>query len=105
MNNTSGIEPRGPRVLVLPDIVQEKINGIVVMSPTELKREQMAQTEGVVVEVGPGCWPGQPSWCAVGDRIIFAKFAGLQSAGLDKQIYRLINDEDVVALKQEKGNG
>lgn len=111
MINTSGITPRGHRLLILPDTVSEKVNGIVVMAPTELKREQMAQTEGTVVEVSAGCWqggqfaPGELAWCQVGDRIIFAKFAGLQSQGADKKIYRLINDEDVVALKQEKGNG
>ena len=34
-------------------------------------------------------------WCKVGDKIIFAKYAGLLYLGKDGQNYRLINDSDV----------
>lgn len=117
MVNLSGIHPSGPRLLVLPEQVEEKTKGgIIRFTPAEREREELAQIEGVVVEVGPGSWLSRDSaaplfgaagWCSVGDTIIFAKYAGLVVTGADDKRYRLINDLDVVAVKKptETSNG
>ncbi len=104
--NSSGILPRGPRVLVKPDAVDEKSSGgIVQFTEQQRVREEMGQIEGTVAAIGDAAWHDKPSpWAAVGDRIVFAKFAGLFLKGNDGAMYRVINDLDVVAIK-EKANG
>lgn len=106
--NESGIEPRGPRVLLLPDQIEETSpGGIVVATGTQLMREELAQTEGLVVALGSTAYREPPfdndtdPWCKVGDRVIFAKYAGLVCPGNDGKKYRLVHDRDIVALKHK----
>lgn len=104
--NTSGIRPTGRRVLVLPEEIKTTTaSGIMLTTGVNELRERMAQIEGVVIEVGEGCWDDQPSgaWAKAGDRVIFAKHAGLiydKENTKDGKTYRLINDLDVVAIKE-----
>lgn len=97
MKNESGIHPVGWRILVLPREIEEKTqSGIIINTETNKEREQMANTTGVVIEMGEQCFDdmGQ-KWCEVGDKIIFAKYAGLLYLGKDGKKYRVINDKDV----------
>ena len=57
----------------------------------------MANTTGIVVAMGPDCFKDESTlWCVPGDKIIFAKYAGLLYKGGDGMEYRMINDKDVV---------
>lgn len=105
--NNSGIHPSGHRVLVLPDQVSEtSIGGIVLTTQDGLRKEEMAQIEGTVIEIGPEAWKeskekGHQAWCKRGDRIIFAKYSGLiydAKNTKDGKTYRIISDLDVVAV-------
>jgi len=97
MTNPSGINPVGPRILVLPKEVMEKSAGGIILSTEKTKeREQMANTTGVVIAMGSECYANETSWCQEGDKIIFAKYAGLLYKGRDGVQYRVINDTDVV---------
>lgn len=93
-----GINPKGHRVLVLPDAIETTTkSGIVVATGTQELREQLAQVDGVVVAMGNTCYADQPEpWCAVGDRVIFGKYSGIIREGKDGKKYRIINDLDVV---------
>ncbi len=55
---------------------------------------------GVVVAVGKTAWLDFKSepWAKAGDRVMFAKYSGVILRGKDGQQYRMVNDEDVVAL-------
>ena len=98
MNNASGIHPRGWRVLLKPLEVEEKTaSGIIISTKENSDREQMANTTGEVIEVGEGC----NGWCKAGDRIVHAKYAGLIYLGKDGVTYRIVNDEDIVAVLDE----
>lgn len=98
--NTSGIRPTGHILLVLPDEVETTTSsGIVLATPGQHQREEMAQTEATVIELGNTAYRDQVSpWCEIGDRVIFAKYAGTVSKGRDGRTYRLINDLDVKAI-------
>lgn len=98
--NISGIRPTGHILLVLPDEVETTTSsGIVLATHSQQQREEMAQTEAVVIELGNTAYQDQASpWCEVGDRVIFAKYAGTVSKGRDGRTYRLINDLDVKAI-------
>lgn len=100
MANESGITPVGWRILVLPREIQEKTaSGILLNTDSGRDRESMANTTGVVVAMGDQCFEdlGTP-WCKVGDKIIFAKYAGLLYLGKDGKKYRMINDKDVTGV-------
>lgn len=97
MSNVSGINPVGNRILVLPiEVQQTSASGIILATDSLKEREQMANTTGVVVAMGDECYDDEAKpWCAVGDKIIFAKYAGLLYLGRDGKSYRMINDKDV----------
>ena len=97
MSNESGINPVGWRVLVKPqEVKQMSKGGIILSTDTNKEREQMGNTTGLVVAMGDQCYADEPApWCKVGDKIIFAKYAGLLYLGKDGNQYRMINDKDV----------
>lgn len=98
--NISGIRPTGHILLVLPEEVETTTaSGIVLATAGQQQREEMAQTEATVIELGNTAYRDQVSpWCEIGDRVIFAKYAGTVSKGRDGRTYRLINDLDVKAI-------
>jgi co-chaperonin GroES (HSP10) len=102
MSNESGIYPLNYRLVVLPDdIVTTTKSGIITVSKGNEFKEEMAQIEGLVVAMGDGCFKEDPNpGCKVGDRIIFGKYSGLLFEGNDKKKYRIINDENVVAIRR-----
>jgi co-chaperonin GroES (HSP10) len=100
MINTSGIHPKGHRVLILPDPVEEVTQSGIILSVGENRdRERLAQLKGTIVELGNTAWLDQPSpWANEGDHVIFGKYSGLIYQGDDGKEYRIINDLDVVAI-------
>ncbi len=100
VTNNSGIKPVGWRVLILPrEILEMSSGGIVVVTEASKEREQMANTTGIVIDLGDECFSGKPSpWCKVGDKIIFGKYAGLLYKGKDGRTYRMINDDDITGV-------
>jgi co-chaperonin GroES (HSP10) len=97
MSNVSGINPVGNRILLLPiEVQQTSASGIIIATEETSAREQMANTTGVVIAMGDQCFDDEVTpWCAVGDKVIFAKYAGLLYLGRDGKQYRMINDKDV----------
>jgi chaperonin GroES len=97
--NKSGIHPKGNRLLIRPlEVDTATESGIIISTGKETDREQMANTTGEVIEIGEEAfWDSKTPWCTVGDRVVFAKFAGLLYLGKDGQQYRLINDDNIVA--------
>jgi co-chaperonin GroES (HSP10) len=99
--------PLGPRVIVRPDSFDvadpvyesAKKLGIVLQKD---KREQAAVVKGTVVSIGDMAFHapvgnGTP-WCAVGDRVYYAKFAGKDVVDpATKEELLLLNDEDLCA--------
>jgi len=101
LTNTSGIIPKGHRILVLPEVIEEKsTGGIIINVGNDMKREELAQINGTVVAMGNTCYHDQVEpWCAVGDTVIFGKYSGLFYTGDDEKKYRIVNDLDVVATR------
>jgi co-chaperonin GroES (HSP10) len=97
MSNESGINPVGWRVLIDPQEVKKvSAGGIILTTEVSEQREQMGNTTGIVVAMGDQCYADEPApWCAVGQKVIFAKYAGLLYLGKNGKHYRMINDKDV----------
>ena len=103
--NNSGIHPVGVSVLVKPDRVEKTTaSGIVISTEENSKREQMRQTDGLVIALGPKAYYDEDARCEVGDRIIMAAYAGMMRIGNDGEEYRLILDDDVKAILKGKND-
>lgn len=95
-----GIRPLGRRLIIWPIPTERVTESGIVLPEDAASREDMAQVEAIVVSIGEGCWSDQGTsrpWCEVGDKVIIAKYAGLERRGKDGKLYRLINDLDLVA--------
>lgn len=107
-SNPSGIRPVKNRVILLPEDVEEVSSGGILLTKSLTEREAMAQVYGRIVAIGPGC-EGQRWWhrflgrgpeFAVGDLVVFGKYSGLVEPGVDGGKYRIVNDRDIVAVKE-----
>lgn len=99
MENTSGIWPVGYRVLVKPDPIRETTAGGIYIAETVRDSRHQAQTTGVFVCAGEFAWKEyQSAWAKPGDRVIFARYGGLDLEGADGEKYRLLNDEQITGL-------
>lgn len=110
MMNESGIFPAGHRVLLLPEQETEDEKALkaiktpdgrsLIMAETASERHRLAQMAGTVVAVGQSAWKdfGTEPWAKPGDRAMFAKYSGVILRGKDNKKYRMVNDEDIVAL-------
>lgn len=89
---------RGYRVLVKADEIETVSRGGIVIVQDE-KLEKAAQQTGIVVGVGHTCWYDEDPWCKVGDRILFAKYAGRLIVDPDTgEDYMVMNDKDVIIV-------
>lgn len=106
MSNVSGINVVGPRILVLPTKVENKTaSGIILSTDDVNERERMAATTGTVVDTGDGAYEGYTiPWCKIGDKITFAKYAGMLYRGRGGIEYRVMKDEDVTSVLDEDMN-
>lgn len=109
------IEAIGFRVIVKPDPVKREHNGLILAIDEKL--EKGATTRGTVVAVGPDAFyaykpehiPAHSwkQWVKVGDRVVYAKYAGRtvddpiekekDDRGREVPVaYVCLNDEDVI---------
>ena len=101
------IKPTGHRILVdvdEADLEVEFATGAFTIV-SDKKLEDAHQIIGTLVDIGPQAWKafgpdfsGEP-WAKLGDRIMFAEYAGrtVEDPETGKK-YKLMNDEDVTAV-------
>ena len=95
------LEALGPRVIVLPDPVEEISKGGIFLALDE-RKEKAGTSTGTIVGIGPSAWldpalGGEP-WCEIGDRIVYAKYSGkFVTDPDDEKEYVVINDDAVQA--------
>ena len=89
--------PLGHRVLVKADIVEEKSTGGIYIPQQTRDQEQGGVDKGVVVAIGETAWQdlGGKPWCKVGDKVVWARYAGKPYVDNDV-IYHILNDEDLL---------
>lgn len=99
------LEPVGHRVLVYPDQLADR-RGRLYVPADVLQREQYAHIFGTLVKVGPQAWKGFDDgspWAKVGDRVAITKYGGFVIEDPEtKELYRLLNDEDITSLIKTK---
>ena len=124
MKNTSGIYPKGNRVVIYPDELEEVTEGGIVIPNMVKEHHQQGQAMGTVVAIGPDAWIENTTYvdrlidgewktverhttrylepfAEVGDRVFFARYGGLQVEGADGKAYRILNDLDITTKIDE----
>ncbi len=101
-NNPSGIRPVEYHILVKPKELEQKTAGGIIIPDDPHEREKMGQAEGDLIAVGDVAfhtegvpWSDAPQ---VGDRVSFAKYAGIVVKGRDDVDYRLLDDKEVFGV-------
>ena len=99
MENNSGIVPVEYKVLILPEQVKTESDGGIVFAEETIEADELAQTDGILVAVSDMSFT---DWkCripTVGERVKFARYAGIREEGKDGLTYRVIKDQDIVAI-------
>lgn len=100
--NASGIVPFDTRVVILPDKVEEKTAGGIILPGQAVDKEKYAQTKATLVAVGGNAFAdwGAVDKPEVGSRVIVGRYVGNTHKGADGEDYTVCNDEDILALWQ-----
>ncbi len=102
------IKPCGHILLVKIEEVETKSAGGIILEterPDERRRHEDARQKGRLVKIGPNAWKdisdGTP-WAKENDQIFFKRFAGCEIRDPEKkELYRLMSDEDCIAVVEE----
>lgn len=99
------IRPAGHRVLVRLKQIKES-KGKIVLPDHVKENHQHATQEAYVEALGITAYKGYDQgspWCKVGDLVLIAKYSGEDRVDENTgEVYRIINDEDVFAILEEK---
>jgi len=97
------IKPAGYRVLIRPDLQEEKTQSGIIIQREETMRRTETVT-GEIIDVGPTAWksydkgPDWAPWAKVGDKVYFNPYAcKFIDVGDDDQLV-MVNDDDVQAI-------
>lgn len=102
--NTTGITPTEYKVLVLPDPVEEKTKGGIILADMTKDHDKYSTTKGTLIEAShlAFTYATDEEWAGhkpkPGDRVLFARHAGVRHTAKDGREFLLLNDKDVVAL-------
>jgi co-chaperonin GroES (HSP10) len=101
--NKSGILPTEFNVLVLPDPVEEVTKGGIILTDPTKESDKHAAVEGTLVAISPLAFTYE-DWedvhkPKVGQKVIYARYAGNLFDGNDGKEYRLLKDKDLLAVK------
>lgn len=108
VENRSGLEPVGTKVLILTDQIADVTKGNIQLPPGYVEEKNLAVTRGTLVAIGgagftdwPNSdrkWPGAVP--AIGQRVCLAKYAGIVVDGKDGKTYRLCQDTEITGVEQ-----
>jgi chaperonin GroES len=95
------IKPCGHRVLVKVQQTERKTASGIVLPDSAVEKNQRDQVKGIIVEIGKTAWKAfdaGEAWATVGDLILFSRYGGKIVFDDDGTEYRILQDEDVVAI-------
>lgn len=99
--NTSGLAPVDLRILVKPDVMEEKTAGGIIRPDQVIDRAKYAATRATFIEAGANAfteWGSDARRPQPGDRVLFAQYTGAREKGADGADYVVMNDKDLLAV-------
>jgi co-chaperonin GroES (HSP10) len=91
-------------VIIELDEIEDKTAGGIYLNPERVERMRLEAVEGALIALSPLAftydeWPANAYKPQVGDRVFFARYAGILTER-DKRWVRVVKDKDVVAVVQ-----
>jgi co-chaperonin GroES (HSP10) len=102
------IRPLEYYVLIAPETVEEKTAGGIILPAAKRETDEVAVQRGRVVAMSPlafGFATGDGHRAAVGDVVLFGRYAGSLIEGEDGRTYRICRDKDVAGVFGETVGG
>jgi co-chaperonin GroES (HSP10) len=105
-NDYEGLIPMEFNVIVELDPDEEKTAGGIILTVEKVERNRLEEVEGTLVALSPLAfgyddWPPEARKPAAGDRVYFARYAGILTQRGDRWV-RIIKDRDIVAVIEPK---
>lgn len=94
----------GHRVLVKPLPTEKKTESGIIIPDSTSERNQRDQQKGTLEQIGPNAWKAFDDgerWAEVGDLVLFSRYGGKVVKDGDTE-YRILEDEDIVAIVSEE---
>ena len=106
MINLDDLKPVEYNVVVELDPTEEKI-GSIILTNQKVERNRLEETVGTIKAVSDLAfnfdqWPEGARKPTVGDRVYFARYAGVLTEAEGDRWARIIKDKDVVAVVERK---
>ena len=97
-------KPTGWRILLLPYMGKRVTDGGIVLTDSQIEREQVATVCGYVLAVGPDAYKDvnryERPWCKEGDWVIFGRYAGSRFR-IEGGEVRLLNDDEILGVVED----
>lgn len=96
-----GLRPMEFNVLILPEQVEEKTSGGIILPDSVKDADRTAANRGLLVAISPVAFDfaefdeNRP---VVGDHVWYGRYAGTEVQGRDGRTYRLCKDRDIGAV-------
>jgi co-chaperonin GroES (HSP10) len=99
-----GMKPLEFNCLVLPRVVQRQRASGIFVPETSAQREDEGGDEGLLVSISPLAFneddfPNPDAIPKVGERVMFARYAGKSFVGADGRVYRVMKDKEIVGIR------
>lgn len=100
MINNSGLAPMDLRILVKPDVEDERTAGGIIRPDSVRDKAKYAATKATLIAVGENAFKewGEARKPQPGDRVLFAQYSGARERGADGLDYCIMNDADLLAV-------
>lgn len=97
--NKSGFRATGHRILLVPDEVEKKSAGGIVLVDKTVNAEENMAVIATVVEIGHDAWADKSTdFCEVGDRVLIGQYVGkFHTSPVDGKKYRFVTDLDIIS--------
>lgn len=102
MTKVEDLQPLEFNVVIELDRTEEKTAGGIILPGQKVERNRLEETEGTLVGLSPFAfnydeWPADAEKPASGDRVYFARYAGILTECAEGRWVRIIKDKEVVA--------
>jgi len=97
--NKSGFRATGHRILLVPEAVEKKSAGGIVLVEKTVHAEEQIAVIATVLEIGPDAWSDKSTdYCQVGDRVLIGQYVGkFHVSPIDGKKYRFVADLDIIS--------
>lgn len=103
--NKSGFRATGHRILLVPEVVEKKSAGGLLLIEKTVNAEEQIAVIATVLEIGPDAWSDKSTdYCQVGDRVLIGQYVGkFHTSPIDGKKYRFVADLDIISpISEEK---